>query len=866
MSPLNTQLLAELNDQSDGAMPNLSRARSWTNRLSTAALAIVATTAGGIMAAAPPAQAAVAPELAPGQEQAGPVVTILQPTFSDILRGKSTPIMIGVQAGRNQPKTIEMYVDGHLATPKALEMNLVPSAAFKWDTTLFADGPHILRVRVTDTEGLIGQAEVTIYINNNKRPDQNAPNLQWLNISPGDVLNKEVQFRLKASDDFGVKYVFVYLNPADNPDMKPALRSWIVSSPPYEFHLDTRLLPDGMYALSAKAWDALENEGKVPPLLIGISNNSINPTWIDDLNTRSGKNVAKTTENPTTTTTVQAPAPDVKPAAPQPAAPQPAAPQPATTSDRTPATPESTQPRPQSNTGKELAFNNLKPEPRASMVELERNGALTAISSNTAAYTAQHRSGQAGMPLWARKMEPKLLHVPDLSDPLLTGRPQVQSIDVEPATFPFVIGKTSREFVPMVSERASKPATPSKASRKVAKQSSKIKVALAEIPRGLYRPGEPALSVMDHGVAALNPAPAVAVPIESPSHSGRTELRNRIPATPRTVANAPLKSSKVAVKHPHRAHVHIAQVPQRPAHELISSPAAGVGDGMTSQPQSVTGTLPDHTLAQGVERQSVPEIGPRSVPPERIADASMGNGTTANSADRLGTFLSLGGKTVVSTPRVEAHSQQNTVFAPRTTLPRLAAIDIQPRHRHGVMGSITVALAPQPATPAALPASYIAHHGDTVSSVAARFGLPASIVAASNKVAATAHFAKGKRVKLPQQLVVSYGGKPITSDVAPVLVGSTSVVPFRFLFQQQGGKVMWDNEHQQVTASNGTHQVTLTIGSRAAVVNKKEVMMDLAAFLLSGRTMIPVRFFEKALHAQVDWEPTTGRLFVAMAN
>jgi hypothetical protein len=43
-------------------------------------------------------------------------------------------------------------------------------------------------------------------------------------------------------------------------------------------------------------------------------------------------------------------------------------------------------------------------------------------------------------------------------------------------------------------------------------------------------------------------------------------------------------------------------------------------------------------------------------------------------------------------------------------------------------------------------------------------------------------------------------------------------------------------------------------------------MMDLAAFLLSGRTMVPIRLFEKALHAQVDWEPSTGRIYVAMTN
>lgn len=60
--------------------------------------------------------------------------------------------------------------------------------------------------------------------------------------------------------------------------------------------------------------------------------------------------------------------------------------------------------------------------------------------------------------------------------------------------------------------------------------------------------------------------------------------------------------------------------------------------------------------------------------------------------------------------------------------------------------------------------------------------------------------------------------------------------------------------------------MTLTIGSNTAKVGDKDVMMELAAFLFEGRTMIPVRFFEEGLNAQVEWDPQTGRLVVAMAG
>jgi hypothetical protein len=98
------------------------------------------------------------------------------------------------------------------------------------------------------------------------------------------------------------------------------------------------------------------------------------------------------------------------------------------------------------------------------------------------------------------------------------------------------------------------------------------------------------------------------------------------------------------------------------------------------------------------------------------------------------------------------------------------------------------------------------------------------------------------------------------------MMGTVGVTPFRFLFEKQGGKLKWDAKARKVTAKGPQGNVELTIGSRTAVVNEKESLMDLAAFLMSGRTMVPLRFFEQALHAQVEWDPATGRLYVATSG
>ena len=179
--------------------------------------------------------------------------------------------------------------------------------------------------------------------------------------------------------------------------------------------------------------------------------------------------------------------------------------------------------------------------------------------------------------------------------------------------------------------------------------------------------------------------------------------------------------------------------------------------------------------------------------------------------------------------------------------------------------AITVAPLP-PGSPGTLPMFHTAGRGETLTSIARHYKLPVDVIAAHNKIAPNTVLSFGQKVTLPQTLAISYEGKPVTGDVAAMMVGSTGVTPFRFLFEKQGGKLEWDGKNHRVTARNATHQVTLNIGDDKAMVNEREVMMDLAAFLVSGRTMVPLRFFENALQASVEWEPATGRLFVAMAH
>ena len=164
------------------------------------------------------------------------------------------------------------------------------------------------------------------------------------------------------------------------------------------------------------------------------------------------------------------------------------------------------------------------------------------------------------------------------------------------------------------------------------------------------------------------------------------------------------------------------------------------------------------------------------------------------------------------------------------------------------------------------PTSYRAQRNTTLRAVAARYGLPVELVAISNGLATDAKLAAGTEVKLPRPLQVSYNGAPVTGDAPSMLMGDTAVTAFRFMFEKTGGKMEWDAKNQRVVARKDGREITLTIGSNVAKIGEREVMMEIAAFLFQGRTMVPLRFFEEGLNAQVEWNPQTGRLVVAMAG
>jgi hypothetical protein len=112
---------------------------------------------------------------------------------------------------------------------------------------------------------------------------------------------------------------------------------------------------------------------------------------------------------------------------------------------------------------------------------------------------------------------------------------------------------------------------------------------------------------------------------------------------------------------------------------------------------------------------------------------------------------------------------------------------------------------------------------------------------------------------LQQPVVAVDKNQVIFPDVQPYLdlaIGRVRV-PVRFISEQLGAHVAWDQSAQTVTITNEALRIQLTVDDPVVWVNGGEIEIDAPPTLLPpGRVMVPLRFISEAFGATVDWVGT----------
>lgn len=91
-------------------------------------------------------------------------------------------------------------------------------------------------------------------------------------------------------------------------------------------------------------------------------------------------------------------------------------------------------------------------------------------------------------------------------------------------------------------------------------------------------------------------------------------------------------------------------------------------------------------------------------------------------------------------------------------------------------------------------------------------------------------------------------------DVKPYISDNRTFVPVRFISEQLGASVDWNNDTGTVVITKDAESIKLVIGSTEVVKNGVAGSMDVAPVIADGRTMVPLRFVSEQLGAAVDWD------------
>ena len=110
---------------------------------------------------------------------------------------------------------------------------------------------------------------------------------------------------------------------------------------------------------------------------------------------------------------------------------------------------------------------------------------------------------------------------------------------------------------------------------------------------------------------------------------------------------------------------------------------------------------------------------------------------------------------------------------------------------------------------------------------------------------------------IPQTIKVLYEDEALRFDQPPVVVDGRTLVPMKTIFEAFGMTVTYEATTKTVTAKNDAHLIQLTIGDATASVDGVPVTMDVAPRIMSGRTMVPLRFIGQSIGLNVTYDADT---------
>ena len=109
------------------------------------------------------------------------------------------------------------------------------------------------------------------------------------------------------------------------------------------------------------------------------------------------------------------------------------------------------------------------------------------------------------------------------------------------------------------------------------------------------------------------------------------------------------------------------------------------------------------------------------------------------------------------------------------------------------------------------------------------------------------------------------GQSVVFVDQQPVIIDGRTLVPARGAFEALGFVPTWDGSTQTATLTRADYTVVLTVGSASFTTNGTRHQLDVAAIMLNGRVMLPLRAVLESIGISPDnigWDGTNRAITI----
>lgn len=113
------------------------------------------------------------------------------------------------------------------------------------------------------------------------------------------------------------------------------------------------------------------------------------------------------------------------------------------------------------------------------------------------------------------------------------------------------------------------------------------------------------------------------------------------------------------------------------------------------------------------------------------------------------------------------------------------------------------------------------------------------------------------------QLRVVLNGNVLALSPNPLILNGRTLVPLRGIFEAMGAEVNYDPQKRTITGTRGASSLFLTLGSKNAVINGQNLMLDVPPQIIGDRAFVPARLIAESLGASVEWDGVGNQVIIS---